>query len=411
MSIANLGYAPYLRPGALLFTLTAFRHFQIGRGCKGKANDDLFGNIGNRKRNLFGEHVANVAERAFGNSLTPEDVLLKHTLFGVYSRALPPTIATAWSAGIIAESKSHNIPKLLSYSPRLLRLVTRDLRSCPRCVAEDTALCGFGQWRVLHHIPSVLFCPEHGLPLNEEAQGDFFGDLWQYVLPHGRNTSPVSRAPWAASDGHATYLRLWTKLFDGELPVLRGHAWAAYMDHVTDQLGDAAPTQIENTIRKTWSIDSVNIKSALGPQIKKDFVRSELSHDSSPARLAQKLIVLGATTAMGIVPLQIDETSQLRLDLSYQVENNGAVPLQAQFRDFLLDASLPGSMAELLMTFQYVREIARTADIHRNRIRRTIERIPDELLDRIASAQNWPSRSWVANERFRRRDKRLSRLG
>ena len=414
MSIATLGYVPYLRPGSLLFTLIAFRRLQTGRRCKNKILVDLYGTTGGRKRNLFGENVATVAKRAFGDSVPPRDVLLKHTLFGLYSRALSPPVAAAWSNALIIGSRSHKAQRILrtpNASDNFL-LITKNLRSCPQCVAEDIDLFGFGQWRILHQIPSLLFCPEHGHPLNEEARGDNAGNVWQYILPQGKHLDRGHRASWAASDGHSTYLELWTHLFDGKLPTLISHAWATYMDFVVAQIGDllSAEAEIKNAIHKTWSTDSASIKSILGTQIKEDFIHAELSHNSAPARLAQKLIILGATSTLGITPRKTDETSQLRLDLSSEFVNISDLPLQARLRRFLLDAGLPGSLVPFLLTNHKTTDVAKAAGVHRGRVWSTTERIPDQLLEEIASAQEWSSQSWITNELQRRRDKRPSRF-
>lgn len=412
MSIATLGYVPYLRPGSLLFTLIAFRHLQSDRS-KEKTLVDLYGTAGGRKRNLFGENVASVAERAFGGSVPPGDVLLKHTLFGVYSRALPPTVAAAWSDSLIVGSRRHNARTLLrTSSPRTFQLITKHLRSCHQCIAEDVALFGFGQWRVLHQIPSLFFCPAHGHPLCEEAKGDNAGNVWQYLLPCGKQFDRAYIPRWAASDGHATYLELWTDLFDGKLPVLSSHAWAAYMDLVRAKVGDLGSAQaaIETTIRRTWSADSASIKSMLGSQIKINFVHAELSHNSAPVRLAQKLIVLGAATALGILPPNADGDSQLRLDLGLSYEKTSATTPQAQLRAFLLDAGLPASLVPFLLTDQKISEIARAAGLHRGKIWRAIEKIPDQLLEEICDTREWSRRAWIKNEFQRRRDKRPSRI-
>lgn len=409
VSTATLGYAPYLRPGALLFTLIAFRYLQTGRSNKNKILVDLYGTNGGRKRNLFGENVATVAKRAFGSSVSPKDVLLKHTLFGVYSRALSPPVAAAWSDALVIGSRSHHVRKILrDYNSRTqFHLATQNLRSCSQCVEEDIDLFGYGQWRILHQIPSLLFCPEHGLSLSEEVCGDSTGNLWQYVLPQGKHPHGTHRLSWAASDGHSTYLGLWTQLFDGRLPVLTSHAWATYMDFVVAQIGDLASAQaeIKNAIRRTWSTDSASIESTLGSQIKKGFIHAELSHHSAPARLAQKLIVLGATSALGITLLKSDEASQLRLDLSSEFRNASTLTLRAQLRSFLLDAGLPGWLAPFLLTDQNITEVARAASVHRSCIWRATVGIPDLLLEEIASAREWSRQSWVANERQRRRDK------
>ncbi|QNP41608.1 TniQ family protein [Lysobacter solisilvae (ex Woo and Kim 2020)] len=408
MSTTALGYVPYLRPGALLFTLAAFRHFQIGRGSLDATLVDLYGTTGGRKRNLFGESVATISKRAFGCSVPPRDVLLRHTFFGVYSRALSPAAAAAWSDALIAGDRSHKVQKVLRNfdSNAQFQLITRNLRSCHQCVADDISTCGFGQWRILHQIPALLFCPEHGLPLNDEIYGGSAGSVWQSALPQGRISTPADRTPWAASDGHSTYLDLWTQLLEGKLPVVTSHAWAAYMDLVVSKVGNiaSAQTEIETTIRRAWSTDIANIRSGIGRHIMERFIHAELSHNSAPVRLAQKLIVLGAVSALGIDLPTTEESSQLRLDLCSPFNEHSAPPLQEQLRRFLLDAALPGALAPFLLTDRNTTQIARDASVHRRQVWKTMQRIPNRLLDEIASARKWPATSWVTIELKRRRE-------
>lgn len=414
MSTATLGYVPHLRHGAMLFTLIAFRNGHTRRSIK-SILDDFYGTIGGRKRNLFGKNVSIVAKRAFGGSVSPMDVLLNHTFFGAYSRALSSSVAGAWSDALITGSSSHRYQRFLrSDSPRArFNLVTQNLRSCSRCVAEDIDEYGFGQWRVLHQIPAIHFCPYHGRPLVEEARGDSSGCVWQLLLPQGKHPDGAGRASWAASDGHATYLKLWAQLFEGQLLVLTSHAWAAFMDLVVARVGGlaAAQAEIEGAVHRTWSTDSTSIKYAIGHQVKEDFIHAELSHYSAPARLAQKLIILGAASALGIIPPNTEETSQLGLDLSSGPWNTHADTLQLALRSFFLESGLQASLAPKLLTNQSLASIARDTGVHGVTVRKAIERIPDKLLEEVASARQWSNRAWVTSECRRRRDKRPSRCG
>ena len=83
VSQVTLGYVPSLRPGALLFTLAAFRYSQTGRRDKNAVLVDLYGTAGGRKRNLFGESVATISKRAFGDLVPFRDVLLRLSLIHI----------------------------------------------------------------------------------------------------------------------------------------------------------------------------------------------------------------------------------------------------------------------------------------------------------------------------------------
>ena len=406
VSQVTLGYVPSLRPGALLFTLAAFRYSQTGRRDKNAVLVDLYGTAGGRKRNLFGESVATISKRAFGDLVPFRDVLLRHTFFGVYSRAMSPAASAAWSDALIAGDRSHRAQKVLRNfnSSGQFHLVTRSLRSCPQCVADDIDAYGFGQWRILHQIPALFCCPEHGLALNDEVSGGVAGNVGQYALPRGKISTPANRIPWAASDGHSTYLHLWTQLLEGKLPVVTSHAWAAYMDVVVSRVGGiaSARTEIESTIRRTWSTGIENITSLTGRHIVENFIHAELSHNSAPVRLAQKLVVLGAISALGIDLPTTGESSQLSLDLSSKFDEYSEPSLQERLRRALLDVALPGSLAPLLLTDRNTSQIARDASVHRSSVWKAMQKIPNRLLEEIASTTKWPAKSWVTTEIKRR---------
>lgn len=408
MSQVTLGYVPSLRPGALLFTLAAFRYLQTGGRDTNAILVDLYGTTGGRKRNLFGESVATISNRAFGDLVPPRDVLLRHTFFGVYSRAMSPAASAAWSDALITGDRSHRAQKVLRNfnSSGQFPLVTQSLRSCPQCVADDIDAYGFGQWRILHQIPALVCCPEHGLALNDEVSGGVDGNIGQYALPRGNISTPTNRIPWAASDGHSTYLHLWTQLLEGQLPVVTSHAWAAYMDVVVSRAGGiaSAKTEIESTIRRTWSTDIANITSRTGGHIVENFIHAELSHNSAPGRLAQKLIVLGAVSALGVDLPATGESPQFRLDLSSKLNEDSEPPLQEQLRRFLLDVALPGSLAPFLMTDRNTTQIARDASVHRCCVWKAMQKIPNLLLEEIASTQEWQANSWVTIEMRRRKE-------
>lgn len=345
MSLATYGYAPYLRPGALLFTLAAFRYSQKGRKNHHSILIDLSGSAGGRKRNLFGEHVAAVSLRAFGASVQPKDILLRHTFYGVYSRTLSLAASNSWAEALIVGGRSFHAKVVLrGFAPtKRLSLATRNLRSCFRCVSDDIDAHGFGQWRILHQVPSLLYCPEHGVPLSDEVIGSSAGNLWPYALPRGLRSECKHETAWAASDGHSTYLELWTRLFDGELPVLTSHAWAVYMGRIVSSFGNLASAQgeIEDTIRRMWSMDVPRIRSKLGPHIEEDFVQLELSHNSAPVRVPQKLIVLSAASALGISPVDVTDSSQLRLGLA-SGEHTSANPIESGCVTPFLMSGFPG---------------------------------------------------------------------
>ena len=143
MDYGPLGYTPFLRPGATLFTVVCYQYYAQGRCSATWPIETGYGRLGGRKRNLFGIGATKVSQNVFGGSLSPIDVLQGHTLFGVYSRALDPLSATQWSKLILEEGKFERrsfqsmIPGRAMGFKRL-ELGTSELRSCARCVSDDS---------------------------------------------------------------------------------------------------------------------------------------------------------------------------------------------------------------------------------------------------------------------------------
>lgn len=403
-STPALGYIPGLRHGALLFTLLAFRYLERGRTRHDQVPIEIFGTTGGQRRNLFGENVSMASDRAFGGKVSPKEILLRHTFFGVYSRALPPVAADAWASAIVERSRPRDAWTILRTNPGSHNLATPDLRSCLQCVADDIDSFGFGQWHILHHVPALHYCPKHGCPLAIEFPTAGSGNRWRYALPRGLRPSVNTHSHYSASSGHSTYLGLWTQLLDGKLPVLAGRMWAEYMDDVVNSFGDlaSANSEIEMAVEREWATSLSSIRANLGPHINENFVHFELSNNPAPARIAQKLIVLGAASTLGITPTTHVKPSQLSLSLGSSSNQAFDLPLQERLRNFLRDSMLPGTLAPFLLDDLSTSEIARNAGVHRRCIWRTMEGIPDQLLKEIASEREWSGQSWVAIERRRR---------
>lgn len=403
----ELGYIPYLRPGVLLHTLIAYRYFQMGRPSIGSVFRDFYDPITTKYFFEIGGNVTSIKNLALCGSISTNELLLKHTLFGVYSRALSPAASSVWSDALISGQDRHLSSRILrrydSFSK--IQLITSSFRSCPRCVRDDIDSFGFAQWRVLHHVPPIHCCPEHGcVLLNEGDVGN--GYVRKLALPKGTGSMQTDYSRWIGTDGHSNYLNLWSQLFDGKLSVLVSHAWAIYIDRLISEFGnlDQAKLAIESEVQRTWSTDVPKMRLEIGPHIKANFVHAELSHNSEPFRIAQKLVILGAATSLGVYPTKSDEFTQGHLGLSAKLEHEECLSLQERLRRFLHDAALPGVLAPSLLSGKPIYRIAADAGVHRRYIWRAMERIPDNLLIEISSTRSWPRESWVALEISRRRE-------
>lgn len=401
----SLGYVPFLRPGALIFTAIVWQYLLNGRASAQRAIEGVYGRVGGRKRNILGDRVAYATRALFADSLSPEDVLHRHTLFGVYSRALSRSAADSWCKSLVAGER-HTQPRsrvrVASFGG--LRLSTTDLRSCRSCVEQDEGEVGFPSWRVLHLLPALLHCPYHGDALVSEVAGSVGDNMWEFRLPSTNGDDRKSQRTGPASDGYAMYLRYWVELFEGRLQTVEAHSWANLMDLVVERIGGTKQAIGELTIQLTrsWGKRPEELVDMLGPQIMRDFVGSELEHRSAPGRVAQKLVILTACEQLKLAPIDGIESNQLSLPLPTSEPPSQFAEREKLLRSAILGAGFPLAMLRGLAIGSWVANISTQSGIHRHRIQQAIDGFTDELLHELYAIGNWADNSWLCRVMRRR---------
>ncbi len=164
-----LAYLPLLQRGDLIFTALAL-YYQMHPGISpATARDAIQGpNYSGLYQRVLGSDVTLTAYRIFGGC-TEQQVLEQHTLFGIYSRCMDPKMAKDWAENQSVDPRDVTRSVLRVAGRNRIQLVTQHLRSCERCVQIDVEYRGFAAWRVLHQIPSIDHCPEHGNLLRDEV--------------------------------------------------------------------------------------------------------------------------------------------------------------------------------------------------------------------------------------------------
>lgn len=402
MSGLSLGYVPYLPSGALLFTAIAWLHQLRGRHSQAKAIEDVYGHIGGSKRNLFGERIHFASRAIFGNSLSPEEVLCRHTFFGIYSRALPERIAEKWAAALVEGNQRRTYNKV--YMRGKDQSVTSGLRSCKECIIQDIDEQGFPSWRILHMLPPVHHCPHHGNELSTEIEGRVGGGVWKICLPTGRSNGTPSPRFEAACDGYAAYLRNWKDLSEGRLPIVAADRWANFVDTILVQTGtiETAIDAISKKLKESWSLPPVRLSEILGKHIQHDFLRSELEHRTSPGRIAQKLVILSACDSMGIFPTACTQDEQLTLSLPSSKQANQLSVREHLLRDALLTTGFPLAIVPGMVSGLSAWDVSKLAGVHRHKVKRAIACLPTELLEELSSHEHWEVDSWLSMELHRR---------
>lgn len=393
----SLGYVPHLRPGALLFTAIAWRHLLNGRAHQSSSVEDVYGHIGGRKRNIFGERVAYASRALFAGVVSPRDVLTSHTLFGVYSVALSHQLSEAWAKSLI------NGDRRYSGHPRQLgriQYVTAGLQSCRTCFVRDMDEHGFPSWYVLHVLPPIHHCPYHGDLLITEIKGRVGRNMWEPRLPRGVPADGTTPRVIKVSDGYADYLRYWQYLFERRLAVLDGESWASLMDVVVDRIGSHqdAVREISTQITQLWQAPPEHIPLILGNHVQNDFVFKELHHQAVPSRVAQRLVMLTACARLGFYSLPQSSLEQLNMSLQPTSVEGSPKTKEWIIRQELIKAGYPLAMAGGLAAGEPIARVAALAGCSRNPVRSAIAVFSTPILEELRQLESWADNSWLAHE-------------
>lgn len=324
-----LGYVPYLRPGTLMFTAISCGYLASGKAIEKHTLYETYGRAGGRMRHLFGENVLSASRSLFMNSLTPKDVLVNHTLFGIYSYALYPPSADWWADEIIAGTATRWFRAPISFSSirTNFQLATDELRSCASCMERDIEEQGFPSWHLIHLIPALHHCPYHGDRL--AAEGWNTRDrMWAPSLPTGSSIRQPPQWLEIASDGYVAYLRLWVALIEGKLPIASSYNWSKFMHFVSQRLGghDEAAMAISDQLIQLWGAHPDQFPQMLQHHVLPNFIQNELRYVTSHSRIAQKLVILTACDALGVLPALPGYEEQLTISFRRRISASSRSP-------------------------------------------------------------------------------------
>lgn len=111
--------------------------------------------------NAFGVGAGWVSRNYFAGKVTPQDVLVKHTVFGFARLGLSSLDAERASSSLIG---GRRLCGELQASTQV-HVRGAVLRWCPICADAESGELGFASWHVFHQLPFVLMCPTHCTPL------------------------------------------------------------------------------------------------------------------------------------------------------------------------------------------------------------------------------------------------------
>ena len=403
-----LGYVPLLPPGAALFSAVVIHNRMHLGSSHASSIEAVFGKASKSTRlvRIVGAGAGDAAIRLFGPGASARQTLEQHTLFGIYCRVMSEHMANQLAKQLIAGNAANFRKAFRGHRQRRIpRLATENLRSCQKCIEADVDLRGFASWRVLHMLPSLGHCPQHGSPLRQEGPMQAGINEGSLLYLPGERPSREIESKWTSipmSDGYASYLKLWIEAFEGNLTGISPEPWMLVMDAVIDHFGSIAEAnmQISSAIERTWSVPIATVVSCLGIADGSQFVRAELEQRIHASYVASRLVIVGALDELKLSPPRKEQSPwQSPIELS-NIKPFGSwltPQTQADLRNCVMDANFPPALFRTLADDKNAKVIDREIAIDRLMIGKFAATMPDDLLYRLSIGG---LADWLGSERL-----------
>lgn len=419
---------PLLRPGDSVHTVFAFYHLMSNRvSYDGICAALQPGSRRNDKRRV--ERVCRAfTTTVFGDEQLTARVLYENTLFGALSRGLS-TDAQAQIARVLVAGPQTDAPQWLlgSFASRMRSSWTRTHRACSQCVEDDLDTQGFPAWRVLHEIAQVDRCVYHGCALQPDLPSTGGRGLQTF---YNRLPNIVRDGRWRALEGDTVprsagcnrYLRGWLRAFRGETPALAVENWIQAVASAIATTGSRGELHavLESSIVREWECTLADVAGWLRIRSGSEFLAKELGLATHPGCLAQRIVVLGALEATGLIA----DSSQPQAEFLFgeyrpQGEMAGAdsSPVQAFCRT-LLDAGYAPSLVDALASGIPTARVYAMDSKFASNLSQLLSFMPDELVATLFECRDWPTDAWIrsvmhdrqAGRRLRPRSKSRHRM-
>lgn len=162
-----VSYFPVIYPDELLYSVLARYHRHTASRSPKRTLDDLFGERTVRATVDLPGHLGALSRRLPAERcLAPERLAAELTLFPYHVAFQPASVVREVLTAMIDGAADNSVHVRLGLAASIVP--TPDtLRFCPLCFAEAVARWGEPYWRRSHHLPGVLVCAEHGVPIRD----------------------------------------------------------------------------------------------------------------------------------------------------------------------------------------------------------------------------------------------------
>jgi hypothetical protein len=401
----QIGFMPLLNSGDDIATAVVLRREMFN--SIDESLKALYG-AGALARGVFGGRVSELSVRMFGNSISPHEILERYTVFGVYASVMTPNVADSLAHTLIAGDSSGFRQAFRGHRRRDICPIAYDkLRTCPKCIEEDIETRGFAAWRVLHQLPLIGHCPDHGNALRDDNSSIRNSGYrsWPYSLPRIGMLETIT--PIASllpmSDGYACYLKLWKEAFEGNLIGIKPDCWMLVMDAVVRHfctINDAR-IAIEKEIETLWGFAIDELASRLHLPDRSLFVVSELEQRIQASYVASRLVICGALDALGLSPPRKHPSPlhfPIPLDSMLPYGSWISPKTQHDLSRWVFDANFPPALFRAMSQDTDIYSLAERVQIDCIILAQFIKTIPDELLYMLSMEQSWDRSSWLRKE-------------
>lgn len=351
-------------------------------------------NFKNARRNTsvgmaIGLHAGDVS--ASTNASFPSDTVLK-------LHSVAPLIGS-----LLAQEAEHELFMMIrsgtpyrSFVKHFDRgaLVSRCIRRCPICVADDEAKYGAAFWRVVHQLLPIHYCSKHNVML-EEMCGNCGTPYAERSKPAGISLASCSRCGSHAGSSPSYWLHkqpeayrqfesLVERSIRGEAEELRPANRLAVLTTAVNSC-DGSTRELVDMFFKWWGAEKIeDLRSWFGAAL-----TEELLHDILMGqRWVDPAFVLIAVTSFASEWIrQRDTVAQEPLEFStrhYYDKFGPGIDLDRQLRGFAEKAGLPERQAQKIINGNaFKRSAVREAE--NIGIRRFLDSLPQDMRAAIAA--------------------------
>ncbi len=379
---AQPAVVPQLTEGVALASLLAF-HRRTSASTNSRTRHDFYGD---RERapdppNLLGAGHEDIARRIFGGGISGRDVLMRHTLFGFYSRLLTEDANKKWAEDLANCRRMPIAAYLDTKSGPVSSLgASGALRKCYACIDSDLVQGEIPGWRVLHQLPFLSHCVEHSQHLVSlcPSCSHAFERGADFRLPSdpcmhcGYAQCPAKKLELCRGQLHLG--RLCSRVFSGLVPDLEPSRWVNWVNATNAEFGNAgiAVAKVERHLFELWDVKSTaEISSALGYTLPKDFVSQELRLAMSSRIWLSRLLVYSAVDSL------INKSAASR---------NGAIEELSKVNDrfellsrLAAASAIPQKVIDRLLAGDAFSAVTGARTVTSARLRRFLKSLPGEM--------------------------------